>query len=96
MEAPFSVSLCSKQVNTNVSFFCALSSPILVRIVDLGLSFCILCLIGGREYLAWAYIAFFFTGFNMIPVIPLSYDFGSEIGYPVSEAAVCGTLVVIA
>lgn len=32
----------------------------------------------------------------MIPIIPLSYDFGAEIAYPVSEATVGGTELVIA
>ncbi len=46
-------------------------------ILNIGLILSILALQQGRDYLIWVYLAIALTGFNLIPIIPLSYDFGS-------------------
>lgn len=69
----------------------------MVRIVlkslkkTIGFAASILSIKEGRKFLWLSYITIGFAGFNLIPVIPLSYDFGAEIAYPVSEATAGGT-----
>ena len=58
---------------------------------NIGFAASVLSIREGRKFLWLSYITIGFAGFNLIPIIPLSYDFGAEIAYPVSEATVGGT-----
>ena len=62
----------------------------------LGFIASVLVLQEGPRLIGAVYVCIAFAGFNLIPIIPLSYDFGSEIAYPVSEAVVCGSELIVA
>lgn len=67
-----------------------------VFLLTLGFAASVVTIQQGPSKLSFSYLCIAFAGFNLIPIIPLSYDFGSEIAYPVSEAVVCGSLLIVA